>query len=154
MYTLIGIKPDAFRPDSERETGSELRMPLPSDAETFVEEVRNAIADEALRIVEEKRYAVPCSVADEHYAEHRGVFDANYGQNKHDFLVGFLSSGESHWFVAEGEDAIAKGRRIIVGIREKYLLDRKKARYNMTHASDSPESAIREIFLHFPDFFA
>lgn len=37
-------------------------------------------------------------------------------------------------------------------MREKYLVDRKKARYNMTHASDSPDGAKEEILLHFPEF--
>ncbi len=152
MFSLIGIKPDAFLPDAKREAGSELKKPLPNDSETFINRLREAITENALRIVEEKRYVVPREIADEHYAEHRGVFDANYAQNKHEFLVGYLSSSPSHWFIVEGEDAIAKGRKIIVDVREEYLVDRKKARYNMTHASDSPESVRSEIALHFPNF--
>jgi nucleoside diphosphate kinase len=78
-----------------------------------------------------------------------GKWDESYQMDKWDFLVGYLSSGLSHWFISEGEDAIRLGREVIIEIREKYLVDRKTARYNMTHASDSVESAEREIGLHF-----
>lgn len=54
--------------------------------------------------------------------------------------------------VVYGDDAIRKGREALVEMREAYLLDRKKARYNMTHASDSPDGAKEEILLHFPEF--
>lgn len=40
----------------------------------------------------------------------------------------------------------------MVEIREEYLVDRKKARFNMSHASGSAEGAKAEILLHFKDF--
>ena len=49
----------------------------------------------------EKRYTVPTDIAREHYREHAGVWDINYQQNKQDFLVEYLASGQSHWFVFE-----------------------------------------------------
>ena len=99
-YTLIGVKPDAFRPDDTRETGSELRKPLPENPEAFIEELRAKLRGKSLDIVVEKTYIVSCETAGEHYTEHRGSLDiAHGGVNKYDFLLGYITSGPSHWMV-------------------------------------------------------
>lgn len=153
QYTLIGIKPDAFSPHNAREAGSGLRKSLPDNPEDFIEELRVKLRGKGLELITEKTYIVPEAIAAEHYEEHRDSLDtAHGGVNKFDFLLGYITSGPSHWMVLVGEDAIRLGREAIVEIREEYLMDRKLARYNMTHGSDSVEGARREILLHFPDF--
>lgn len=152
-YTLIGVKPDAFHPQDAREAGSELKKPLPRNPEDFIGELRVKLRNKALELVAEKTYLVPEAIAAEHYEEHRGVSDSDHGGvSKYDFLLGYITSGPSHWMVLVGEDAIRLGREAIVETREEYLTDRKLARYNMTHGSDSIDGARKEILLHFPDF--
>ena len=63
-----------------------------------------------------------------------------------------MVSDYSYWIIFYGENAIKIWREILKEIRIKYLENPQTARYNMTHASDSVESANREIKLHFPDF--
>lgn len=153
QYTLIGVKPDAFRPHDIREAGSELQKALPGNPEDFIEELRAKLRNKGLELIAEKTYLVPEAVAAEHYAEHRGVSDSDHGGvSKYDFLLGYITIGPSHWMALMGEDAIRLGREAIVEIREEYLTNRKLARYNMTHGSDSVDGARREILLHFPDF--
>lgn len=107
-YSLIGVKPDAFSPNAEREGGSELFQPLPQDPEKFIQEFREKLQDRAIRILVEKQGMIDVSIASRHYAEHIGVFDQNYGEYKHDFLVRYMTSGPSHFMVAYGKDAIRK----------------------------------------------
>jgi nucleoside diphosphate kinase len=69
----------------------------------------------------------------------------------YEWLIDFMTSWKSYWFIFYWEEAIKKWRELLVEIRDEYLVDRKLARYNMTHASDSIESANKEIMLHFPE---
>ena len=89
-------------------------------------------------------------LADQHYAEHV----------ERDFyppLRTFITSGPLVALLLEGEEAIAV-TRLIIGptdgrqapagtIRGDYSLSNRE---NLVHASDSPESAEREIALWFP----
>ncbi|HZT14379.1 MAG TPA: nucleoside-diphosphate kinase [Gaiellaceae bacterium] len=89
-----------------------------------------------------------------HYAEHREK--PFFGE-----LVDFITSGPTLAFVVEGEGAIATSRRTI-GATNPAEADPGSLRGqlalampdNLVHASDSPESAEREIALWFPDGLA
>lgn len=148
-HTLIGIKPDAFTPLMERDESNALRIPLPDSIDILIGEIRDLIHSHTLSLVEERRYLMSTEIAKLHYEEHLWVWDHNHNMDKWEFLVWYMTSWPSHWFHVTGESAIQKGRTIITLLREKYLVN-PKARYNMTHASDSQTSSSREISLHFP----
>jgi nucleoside-diphosphate kinase len=88
--------------------------------------------------------------AEKFYGEHKG-------KPFYEPLVDFMSSGLIVTMVIEGESAIAAVRAIagatdpsqaLAGtIRHNYG---DSTRENVVHASDSPESASREIAFHFP----
>ncbi len=87
--------------------------------------------------------------AERQYEEHRGKEFFND-------LVSYISSAPVVMFVIEGEDAIATAREMAGAtdpkqakpgtIRADYGIDVQR---NVIHASDSKESAYREIALHF-----
>lgn len=104
-----------------------------------------------LKIVAMKMMTLPQDVAKEHYVEH----------SKKPFfkdLVGFITSGPAVPMVVEGKDAISEVRKMNGAtnptkaqpgtIRGDYGLDMGR---NVIHGSDSPESAAREIALHFSE---
>ena len=107
------------------------------------------IEAKGMKIVAMKMRTIPIDVAEEHYLEHK---------NKPFFkdLVGFITSGPSVPMVVEGKGAIAEVRKMNGAtnpsaaqpgtIRGDYGLDMGR---NVIHGSDSPESAAREIALHF-----
>lgn len=109
------------------------------------------IEAKGLKIVSMKMRTIPIDVAEEHYLEHK---------NKPFFkdLVGFITSGPSVPMVVEGKGAIAEVRKMNGAtnpsaaqpgtIRGDYGLDMGR---NVIHGSDSPESAAREIALHFDE---
>ena len=86
-----------------------------------------------------------------HYAEHEGrpFFEA---------LVAFITSGPMVAMILEGPSAIDAARQIIGvtdgleaapgSIRGDFALETRR---NLVHASDSEESAEREIAIYFPD---
>ena len=90
-------------------------------------------------------------LADEHYAEH--VTKAFYPP-----LKDFMTSGRLVALILEGDGAIdvvralvgaTDGRKAAAGtIRGDLSLSNRE---NLVHASDSPESAKREIALWFPE---
>jgi nucleoside-diphosphate kinase len=120
--------------------------------------VARGLIGEVLTRLERKGYAVVAAelrtldrgTAEQHYAEHAGKpFFAD--------LVAFITSGPLLAAVIEGRDAIAS-RRTMMGatdpakaapgtIRADLATDMS---HNVTHGSDSPESAAREIALFFP----
>ncbi|WP_072906887.1 nucleoside-diphosphate kinase [Anaerobranca californiensis] len=100
-------------------------------------------------IKELKMMTIPEDKAKEHYRQHqqKPFFDQ---------LIQYITSGPVVGMILEGEDCIS-GVRTIVGstdpakaapgtIRADYATN---IRYNVIHASDSPESAQREIDLFF-----
>jgi nucleoside diphosphate kinase len=152
QYSLFWVKPDVFYDrDLPREAWSELKIDLPSP-EDFIDEIKSSLIARWLKIETEKRLILSQDIAREHYAEHSWVYDIKSRLSKQDFLVEFMTSWLSHWIVFSWYDAIKIGREILKEIRTKYLVDTWSARYNMTHASDSIESATKEIRLHFPEF--
>ena len=121
--------------------------------------VRRGLAGEVLARFERTGLAIVamdlCTVdgetADRHYAEH-------LGQAWYPPLRAFITSGPSVALVLEGDEAISvirglngatDGRAAAAGtIRGDFSLSNRE---NLVHASDSPESAAREIAIFFPD---
>jgi len=128
--TLVLIKPDAF---SKKYTGKIL---------TCYEE--NGLTIKALKLLK-----MTPELAAKHYAEH-------IGKNFYDELVGFMTSAPLVAMVLTGENAIATVRTLngatnpekaAAGtIRKEYA---QSMQHNAVHASDSPESAAREIHIFF-----
>lgn len=102
-----------------------------------------------LKIMEMKMLTVTSELAEKHYAEH-------IGKPFYKDLVDYITSGPLIAFILEGEDAVSRVRALNGvtdpkdasdnTIRSLYGLNLSK---NTVHASDSPESAEREIDLWF-----
>jgi nucleoside-diphosphate kinase len=130
--TLVLIKPDAVRRGLAGEVISRLE--------------RKGLALDAVRL-----RTMDSALADEHYAEH--VHKAFYPSLKE-----FMTSGPLVAMVVSGDEAVAvvraltgatDGRAAAPGtIRGDFSLSNRE---NLVHASDSADSAKREIALWFPD---
>ena len=129
--TLVLLKPDTVR-------------------RGLVGEVLGRFEAKGLTIVAMEHRAIDGELADQHYAEHV----------ERDFyppLRAFATSGPLVSLVLEGDEAIdvvrtlngaTDGRKAAPGtIRGDLSLSNRE---NLVHASDSPESAEREIALWFP----
>ena len=129
--TLVLLKPDTVR-------------------RGLVGEVLSRFEAKGLTIVAMQHRAIDGEMADQHYAEHV----------ERDFyppLRAFATSGPLVALVLEGDEAIdvvralngaTDGRKAAPGtIRGDLSLSNRE---NLVHASDSPESAAREIALWFP----
>jgi len=102
-----------------------------------------------LRLTAARFLKVSQELAEAHYAVHAG-------KPFYDALIAFITSSPVMAMVWEGPDAIAairqtmgktRGTEAAPGtIRHDYAL---QARFNITHASDSPENAEAEIALWF-----
>ncbi|MCC8189062.1 MAG: nucleoside-diphosphate kinase [Planctomycetes bacterium] len=105
--------------------------------------------DKGLKIVAMKMKMIAADVAEKHYAEH---------QAKPFFkdLTSFITSGPVVIMAVEGLDAVAVVRKM-VGATQGRAAEPGSIRgdfgmsgsFNMIHASDSPESATRELALFF-----
>ncbi len=97
---------------------------------------------------------VSIEIAQEHYGEHK---DKPFFKD----LVDFITGGPLVAAVIEGPDAISQWRTMMGAtnpvaatpgtIRGDLAVEMQN---NVTHGSDSPESAAREIALFFPDLSA
>ncbi len=129
--TLVLLKPDTVR-------------------RGLVGEVLSRFESKGLTIVAMEHRSIDGELADQHYAEHV----------ERDFyppLRAFATSGPLVSLVLEGDEAIdvvraingaTDGRKAAPGtIRGDFSLSNRE---NLVHASDSPESAAREIALWFP----
>ena len=117
----------------------------------LVGEVVSRIERRGLEIIALKMVQVDHKTAKRHYAEHadKPFFD---------LLVDFIMSGPTIAMVLEGRNAISVTRDMIGAtdpskaaagtIRGDFALDITR---NIAHASDSPESAEREIAIYFDD---
>jgi nucleoside-diphosphate kinase len=125
--------------------------------------VSRQLTGEVLRRVEAKGYTlvaldvrtVDRDVLERHYAEHEG-------KPFYEPLLEFMSSGPVVAAVIEGERCI-EGFRALAGATDPTAaapgtirgdLGRDwglKVQQNLVHGSDSPESAVREIGIWFPD---
>lgn len=129
--TLVLIKPDAVR-------------------RGLVGAVLSRFETKGLSIVAMEQRSIDAAQADAHYAEH-------VAQPWYPPLREFATSGPLVALVLEGDEAIAvvralngatDGRAAAPGtIRGDYSLSNRE---NLVHASDSEESAAREIALWFP----
>ncbi|QWF23749.1 nucleoside-diphosphate kinase [Nocardioides sp. LMS-CY] len=129
--TLVLLKPDAVR-------------------RGLVGQILGRFEAKGLSLVEMQLRTITGEQADQHYAEHV----------ERDFyppLRAFITSGPLVALVVEGEEAIpvvrtligpTDGRQAPAGtIRGDLSLSNRE---NLVHASDSPESAAREIGIWFP----
>ena len=151
-YSLFWIKPDVYRPKEHRDNWDVLHKKLPDNPNDFIAFVKKSLTDEGLIIDAEKETELSKEIAGKHYEEFEWVWCDIFNENKFDFLLDYMTSWKSYWIVFSWNNAIKKGREVLINIREEYFLNRKKSRLNLTHASDSIESAQQEIHLHFPDF--
>ena len=114
-------------------------------------EVIRRIERRGLKIVALRMNTISRESAKKHYAEHaqKPFFNS---------LIDFITSGPSVSMVVEGKNAVSVMRAIngatnpanaaMGSIRGDFALDTGR---NVVHASDSPESAQREIGIHFKD---
>ena len=130
--TFVLVKPDAVRRGLIGEVISRFE--------------RKGLAIDALHLRE-----MDAALADQHYAEH--VDKAFYPPLKEFMtggpLVAMIVSGDEAVSVVRGLVGATDGRRAVAGtIRGDLSLSNRE---NLVHASDSTESAKREIMLWFPD---
>jgi nucleoside-diphosphate kinase len=102
-----------------------------------------------LRIIAIKMLRMDRGMVESHYADHKG-------KDFYDELVEYTLSGPVIAVILEGEDAVSLVRRLVGPtdvrecppgtIRGDYAA---RTRLNIVHASDSPESAVRETALFF-----
>lgn len=128
--TLVLIKPDAV----ER---------------NLIGRILNEYERNGLKIVEMKLLNATTEIAEKHYAEHieKPFFND---------LVEYITSGPLVAFILEGENAIKRVRALNGATNPEDAVDNTiRALYgislsnNTVHASDSPESAVKEIGIWF-----
>ena len=118
----------------------------------LVGEVISRIERKGLTLAALQLRTVERSLAEQHYAEHDG-------KSFFESLLEFITSGPVVAMVVEGPRAITAFRQLAGGtdpvekatpgsLRGDFGLE---TQYNLVHGSDSPESAVREIKLWFPE---
>lgn len=119
----------------------------------LVGKIINRFEDENINIVNMKLMEISKKLAEKHYAEHKG-------KGFYNNLINFVTSGPVVAMVLEGENIIPKVRKM-TGATDPTKADLgtirgdfkeipvKNITENMVHASDSVESAQREIKLFF-----
>jgi len=117
----------------------------------IVGEVFSRIERKGLKFVAMKLMRIDRALAEAHYAEHKG-------KAFYDKLIEYTVSSPVIAFALEGDDAILKLRRLCGPTDVKESLPGTirgdfccTTRLNIIHASDSPESAARELGLFFAD---
>ena len=130
--TLVLIKPDGV-------------------ARGLVGEVLGRIERKGFSVVALELRTLTAAVAEEHYGEHRG-------KPFFDDLVAFITSAPLVAAVIEGPSAIASWRSMMGATNPANAAPgtirgdlATETQNNVTHGSDSPESAAREIALFFPN---
>lgn len=117
----------------------------------YIAEVIGRFEKRGLKLVALKMQIMTKELAGKHYAEHaQRPFFAD--------LITFITSGPTVQMVWEGNDAVSVARKIngatnsleaeIGTIRGDLGLSLQN---NLVHASDSPQTALREIALYFDD---
>ncbi|XP_031549202.1 nucleoside diphosphate kinase 6-like [Actinia tenebrosa] len=120
-----------------------------------VKTVKDIIIDTGFNVVQSRVLCWTRKEAEKFYAEHEGRFFYNR-------LVGFMSSGPMTAMILSRQDAISRWRELMgpthsyrardiapISIRALYGISDTR---NVTHGSDSDESAMNEIKFFFPDF--
>jgi nucleoside-diphosphate kinase len=106
-----------------------------------------------LKIIALEMLKISTDLAEKHYAEHKG-------KHFYEKLITFITSGNSVALILEGDDAIPYIRTLVGATNPKEAKEGsirgdfkevpvKSVTENMVHASDSTESATREISLFF-----
>jgi nucleoside-diphosphate kinase len=114
-------------------------------------EIISRIERRGFTILAMRKAVMERSAAEEHYGEHRER--PFFGE-----LVEFITSGPVVMLAVEGSEGAVKALRDMMGttnpldsapgtIRGDYALEVGE---NVIHGSDSPESGVRELALHFP----
>lgn len=112
-------------------------------------EVLSRIEGKGLKIVGAKLVRISRGLAETHYAEHRGkpFFEE---------LVAYVTSGPVLALAIEGDEAIGALRRLCGATKASEALPGTirgdfalHTNFNIIHASDSPQSAERELGLFF-----
>lgn len=116
----------------------------------LVGEILGRIERKGFRLVAVELRTLPAEVAQSHYREHEEK--PFFGE-----LVEFITSGPLLAAVVEGTDAIASWRTMMGATNPANAAPgtirgdlATETQYNVTHGSDSPDSAAREIALFFP----
>ncbi len=130
QQTLIILKPDAIQ-------------------RGLIGQIITRLENKGLKIIAMKMIHIDRQLAEQHYAEHKE-------KDFFEHLVDYITSAPVILFVCQGPSAISVVRQLVG------LTDGQKAapgtirgdfgismRYNLIHASDSSESAEREINLFF-----
>ena len=130
--TLVLIKPDGIK-------------------RGLIGKIINQYEEKSLEVVELKMITATKDNAKKHYSEH---------ESKEFFeeLINYVTDGKMCAMILMGEKAIDIVRKIngdkdpvkaeLASIRGEFTLDKT---HNLVHASDSPESAEREIAIWFPE---
>ncbi|MHC8496477.1 MAG: nucleoside-diphosphate kinase [Actinomycetes bacterium] len=118
----------------------------------LVGEVIGRIERKGFTVVALQMQTVTRAIAEEHYGEHRDK--PFFGE-----LVDFITSSPLVAAVIEGTDAIASWRTMMGATNPSQAAPgtirgdlATQTQNNVTHGSDSPTSAEREIALFFPNF--
>ena len=129
--TLVLVKPDGV-------------------ARGLVGEVLGRIERKGFRLVALEMRTLTREIATAHYGEH-------VGKPFFDSLVTFITGGPLVAAVIEGPEAISSWRTMMGATNPANAAPgtirgdlATETQYNVTHGSDSPESAAREIALFFP----
>jgi len=130
--TLVLIKPDGVK-------------------RGLIGKILNHYEEKSLEIVALKLIAATVDDAKEHYIEHEG-------RAYFEELIDYVTDGKMCAMILMGEKAVDVVRKIngdkdpvkaeLASIRGEFTLDKT---HNLVHASDSPESAEREISIWFPE---
>ena len=134
LRTLIIIKPDAVK-------------------RKLSEKIMMRFEDADFKVIKKEELQISRKLAETHYAEHDG-------KEFYDRLINFITSGPSIAIILEGNDIVSEVRKIVGAtnpddaqpgtIRADFKeIPLKSQAENMVHASDSDESARREIELFF-----
>lgn len=115
----------------------------------LIGQITQRFEDNGLRVVASKMIHLTAEQAEGFYAEHKG-------RDFYEPLVSYMLSNPIIVQVLEGDDAIAKNRKIM-GVTDPAKADAGtiradfaiSVRENSVHGSDSPESAAREIAFFF-----
>lgn len=117
----------------------------------IVGEILSRIEKKGFKIVGLKLMQIPRELAETHYAEHKErPFFAD--------LVGYVTSAPVVAMTVEGEEAISRLRLLCGATKAEEALPgtirgdyATQTQLNIIHASDSPDSAAREIGLFFKE---
>lgn len=114
-------------------------------------EIIHRLEQRGLKLAAAKFLQVPLSLAEQHYAIHKG-------KPFYDGLIAYITSGPVMAMVWQGQEAIAAVRQTMGStrpteaapgtVRHDFGIEISR---NLTHASDSPETAAKEIDLWFEE---